>query len=415
MAATNIQDHDVFASDGPGIVFSEDGQTWTITEDVVVASSDDEGVFSARSGSALFNNGTVLSEAALGAGVMMVGPDSLVTNAAGARIIGTFSGIILRGDGATIHNHGAILGLGSVGVDFDSPSLDVTLTNDGSIFGREVGIRALADHDGGDIRNAGLISSAGVGISVITAPGLTTVIVNAAGGTIRGGSGPFDSAIHATRGTMSLQNHGIIDGDIVSFGNAGPENDRIVNTGKILGEVVLGNGNDTFAGTGGTAGDIFGDTGNDRLVGGSAADKLYGGPDNDRLIGAAGNDRLDGGFGLDTLTGGKGSDRFIFQDDLSPALNVDRITDFAVAVDKIVLEETVFRGIGHQGVLAAGLFHVGAAAHDATDRIIYNPNNGFLTYDANGNHFGHAVHFATLAPHLALTHTDFLVTEILVA
>ena len=46
------------------------------------------------------------------------------------------------------------------------------------------------------------------------------------------------------------------------------------------------------------------------------------------------------------------------------------------------------------------MFHVGAAAHDANDRIIYNPNNGFLTYDGNGNHAGGAVHFATLVPHL---------------
>ena len=84
-------------------------------------------------------------------------------------------------------------------------------------------------------------------------------------------------------------------------------------------------------------------------------------------------------------------------------------------VDKIVLEETSSRASVTRGVLAAALFHVGAAAHDANDRIIYNPNNGFLIYDANGNHAGGAVHFATLAPHLALTHADFLVTDILVA
>ena len=57
----------------------------------------------------------------------------------------------------------------------------------------------------------------------------------------------------------------------------------------------------------------------------------------------------------------------------------------------------------------AAKFHVGAAAADASDRIIYNPNNGFLFYDGDGRG-GHAqVHFATLAPHLALHNTDFLV------
>jgi Ca2+-binding RTX toxin-like protein len=100
---------------------------------------------------------------------------------------------------------------------------------------------------------------------------------------------------------------------------------------------------------------------------------------------------------------------------LNPGHNLDRITDFTVHVDKIVLEETVFQGVGHAGVLAARFFHVGTAAQDADDHIIYNPNNGFLIYDANGNHPDGAVHFATLAPHVALTHADFLVSEILVA
>jgi Ca2+-binding RTX toxin-like protein len=191
--------------------------------------------------------------------------------------------------------------------------------------------------------------------------------------------------------------------------------DTIVNHGRNVGAVFLGGGNDVYMGTGGTAADVSGDDGNDRLTGGNAADKLYGGNGNDRLVGAGGNDTLDGGPGDDTLTGGAGSDHFIFQSDLAAGGNLDRITDFTVNVDKIVLEETVFLGIGHAGALAAGFFHVGAGAHDANDHIIYNPNNGFLIYDANGNQTGGAVHFATLAPHLALTHADFLVTEILVA
>ena len=69
------------------------------------------------------------------------------------------------------------------------------------------------------------------------------------------------------------------------------------------------------------------------------------------------------------------------------------------------------KGVGHSGVLPVGLFHVGAGAHDASDRIIYDPVNGFLIYDGNGNHPGGATHFATLMPHLALTHADFLIYE----
>ena len=39
-------------------------------------------------------------------------------------------------------------------------------------------------------------------------------------------------------------------------------------------------------------------------------------------------------------------------------------------VDKIELD---FPGLGPNGVLAAARFHVGAAAADHSDRIIYNP------------------------------------------
>jgi Ca2+-binding RTX toxin-like protein len=260
------------------------------------------------------------------------------------------------------------------------------------------------------IHNSGLIGSDHDGIEVFTATGLTTVIDNAAGGTIRGGN----DAVQVTRGGIALDNHGKVIGGIdIGFDSEGA--DTIVNHGTIVGEVFLGDGNDVFVGTGGTSGSVFGDNGNDRLTGGSATDKLHGGDGDDRLIGVGGNDTLDGGSGFDTLTGGPGKDQFVFQSRLAPGPDLDRITDFAVNVDKIVLDEDVFHGIGHAGVLSTGLFHVGAAAHDANDHIIYNPSSGFLIYDANGNRPGGDVHFATLAPHLALTHADFLVTEILVA
>lgn len=342
--------------------------------------------------------------------VEVEGGNSLVSNAADARIIGVDDGVIADGGTAEVDNHGSIAGLVGNGVVFGDRSDHVTLNNDGAISGRNDSMLLASRLDGGTIYNSGLITSDHVSIEVFTATGLTTVIDNVAGGTIRGGR----DAILVSQGGIALDNHGKVIGGIdISFDLAEP--DVIVNHGKIIGGVFFGGGNDVFIGTGGTSGAVFGGDGDDRLVGGNAADKLYGGNGNDRLIGAGGNDTLDGGSGFDTLTGGPGRDQFVFQSDLNPGRNLDRITDFTVNVDKIVLEETDFQGIGHAGVLAAGFFHVGAAARDADDHIVYNPSNGFLIYDANGNHPGGAVHFATLAPHLALTHTDFLVTEILVA
>jgi len=57
----------------------------------------------------------------------------------------------------------------------------------------------------------------------------------------------------------------------------------------------------------------------------------------------------------------------------------------------------------------APAFYKGAAAHDASDRIIYNPTTGALLYDSNGSATGGAVKFAMLANSLALTHLDFFV------
>jgi Ca2+-binding RTX toxin-like protein len=98
---------------------------------------------------------------------------------------------------------------------------------------------------------------------------------------------------------------------------------------------------------------------------------------------------------------------FRFDSALGPS-NIDTITDFTPAVDSIQLAAAIFHGLA-KGALPATAFFVGTAAHDAADRIIYNPSTGALVFDANGNHPGGAMHFATLANHAALTSADFLV------
>ena len=132
------------------------------------------------------------------------------------------------------------------------------------------------------------------------------------------------------------------------------------------------------------------------------------------MIGAGGNDRLSGGEGFDTLIGGPGSDRFIFDEALSAGSNVDSITDFAAGIDKIGLADAIFTHLGPAGVLGAAHFHVGALAADASDRIVYNPANGFLFYDSDGRGGTSELHFATLAAHLALHNSDFMVIHFLI-
>lgn len=128
-----------------------------------------------------------------------------------------------------------------------------------------------------------------------------------------------------------------------------------------------------------------------------------------RLVGNAGDNELHGLAGNDILTGGAGSDNFYFETKLNDNRNVDRITDFSLVDDMIMLSPYVFHmHVLHQ-VLPDYLFHVGTEAADAEDRIIYNPLTGFLSYDADGNGAGAAVLFGQLAPGLALTHADFMV------
>lgn len=169
----------------------------------------------------------------------------------------------------------------------------------------------------------------------------------------------------------------------------------LVNTSRVLGSVenVVLLGTATLNGTGNSLANT--------LVGNQAANVLNGG---------AGNDLLNGGLGKDTLVGGVGRDTFIFNTALG-AGNVDVIGGFSVADDTIRLENAIFTSLTTVGQLSASAF-VGnktGLAQDGSDRIIYETDTGKLFYDSNGNAAGGAVHFATLAANLALTHADFLV------
>lgn len=58
---------------------------------------------------------------------------------------------------------------------------------------------------------------------------------------------------------------------------------------------------------------------------------------NNRIIGNSGNNLLNGAAGGDTLTGGAGNDTFVFRFGQSTLNAPDRITDFAIGIDKIDL------------------------------------------------------------------------------
>ena len=139
-----------------------------------------------------------------------------------------------------------------------------------------------------------------------------------------------------------------------------------------------------------------------------SSDFLYGGGGKDTLKGGAGADLLDGGAGKDVLKGGTGADAFLFKDHLGSG-NVDKIVDFKVGVDTILLDHSVFTAVGPPGELALAAFHVGTHAGDSQVRIIYNDATGALSYDKDGSGGADQVKFAKLEKGLHLSDHDFLI------
>lgn len=172
-------------------------------------------------------------------------------------------------------------------------------------------------------------------------------------------------------------------------------------------------GDDTF--NGGSGGDrLTGFRGNDSLRGGNGADSLLGGDGDDVLLGGKGKDRLYGNEGDDTLVGGggrdfmiggDGADVFRFNARLSQN-NVDKINDFTRA-DSIQLDDDIFEEVGDIGFLWGRAFHRGEEAHDRSDRIIYDPESGALSYDPDGTGAEAQVRFALVREGTYLVSHDF--------
>jgi Ca2+-binding RTX toxin-like protein len=374
-----------------GYLFTQ-GEVVTIATEVVVSSTENYGVVSLFANSHLINNGHVISLDTSSIGVAFLQSDSSIFNAAGASIAGIGAGVYLQGDNMSLTNAGTIHGLLGAGVVVITATNGL-LVNSNSIIGREAGVLSYGNAGVAEIRNTGIMKGDAFGYWFdgrnTTDNGLVKIL-NAAGASITGSEASVE-VIAADTARIWLDNRGTLNGQV--FIDNGVGNDVVINRGTIRGSVFLGDGNDVFNGTGGRSGAVDGYHGNDTLVGGD------------------GRDRLSGGAGNDRLTGHRGADSFIFDSELKPATNVDLITDLAVNIDKIVLisADGIFAGAGPAGVLSTARFHLGVAAADASDRVIYNPNTGALYYDHDGRGGDAQLRFAQLTKHLALDHADFLV------
>jgi Ca2+-binding RTX toxin-like protein len=358
--------------------FSTDDEIYTIAPNVVVASDPGyNAVSSTWTSSSLINYGSLFSPDKYGAKFTNVGEN--VFNANSGSITGGDSGIYMNGNGAAIDNRGSIVGYTFAGILFGSGADNIFLQNLGMIYGHFAGVENSSELYGGYLFNAGTIRSDTEAINIDTNSALVTSITNAATGII---TSTLGIGIYIQNGGFFLTNHGTIVGEVRDDGGL---SDVVVNTGKIQGSIQFGGGNDVFNGKGGTSGAIFGGGGNDRIIGGKGTVSIH------------------VGGGYDTLTAGPGHDRFIFDSSL---MGVEKITNFTPVLDKIVLSETYFPGLGPHGTLTAGHFHVGPTV-PPNPHIIYTPGNGFLYYDADGTARG-TTHFATLTTHPILHNTDFV-------
>jgi len=143
------------------------------------------------------------------------------------------------------------------------------------------------------------------------------------------------------------------------------------------------------------------------LEGNSGDDVINGGDGGDILLGGSGNDVLIGAQGGDTLTGGAGADVFRFNSQLEPN-QVDILADFISGQDVLELDRDIFFALHESNLLEAETFVsvVNAIAFDGNDHILYDPNNGHLSYDADGSGGSEAIHFATFANGANLSFDD---------
>lgn len=152
-------------------------------------------------------------------------------------------------------------------------------------------------------------------------------------------------------------------------------------------------------------------SGDDQLFGGNGNDVISGNLGNDLIYGESGADRIFGGAGDDFLFGGDGADLFGFQSNRGfrqSDFGVDKIGDFQLGVDRIVLGQASF------GSLTAESFDFVAddqLARGSTSAIVYSRSTGTLFFNADGATagFGSGGAFAQILGAPQLTSRQFVI------
>lgn len=133
---------------------------------------------------------------------------------------------------------------------------------------------------------------------------------------------------------------------------------------------------------------------------------LYGNGSANNIYGNAAANLIDGGRGFDYIIGFGGADTFVFDAGLG---DIDQIVDFTPGTDKLQLSSYIYADVRSDNL--ASVFQVSTTgATTAAAKIIYNPADGTLSYDFDGNGEGASLYLALLSPGLALTTSDLIAT-----
>jgi len=341
------------------------------------------------------------------AGDLLVGFEGLIGSATGAdRLVGDGGANRLVGQGGddTLEGGaGADTLEGGVGDDtYVVGAGDVVI--EGANAGVDGVITALSYTLGANLET--LVAASAVSAALtLTGNALSNTITGGAGADLLNGGAGADTL----SGGLGNDTY-VVDaaGDLViEAANAG------VDTVRSSVSFTLSNNLENLVATAGVSAalTLTGNTLNNRITGGGGADMLRGAAGNDIITGGSGADTIAGGTGNDRLTGGTGTDAFLFDTLPNATTNLDRVVDFSVVDDVILLDNAVMAGLGvANGTLAAAAFRTAAgavAAADATDRIIYNTTTGDLYYDADGLGGAGAIRIAVIENRAALTAADF--------
>ena len=227
--------------------------------------------------------------------------------------IGEFGGVLSSAHNTHLINHGQITGGYGAGIyDVGASVINFgTITGLGTASGSRYGVAIGSSDHAYSLDNYGTINyqgSSGIAIIGGSYGGNSDLrMINNFGSVISASGLAFAGAGSASTsgGAETLNNFGLMVGDVNMFA----EDDILLNSGEIRGNVSMGRDFDYYDGREGTVtGHVDGGSGRDTLLGGHESDDLRGGNDDDIITGNGGDDTLRGDDGSDTLTGGLGSD-----------------------------------------------------------------------------------------------------------